>query len=223
MIHPISKPTRRGDESSAFRGKVLIVEADGEARSQLRAMLSGKGYSPETFAWAGALLDASLPDSPCCIVADVRGAAIDGLELIERLKRRGEAIPVILVTDDASVPLSVRAIKAGAVDFLPRPFDDLDLLSAIEHALDIDAGRRSAAHRNRAIVQRFDKLTPRERQVMEGVVRGLMNKQIAWELQLSEITVKIHRSSLMRKMELQSVPDLVRASMTLCLPQQLAA
>lgn len=215
MIHPTSEPTRNPTDDSACRGKVLIVDTDGEARSQLRTLLRDEGYVAETFAWAGALLDAALPEAPCCIVADVRMPTIDGLELIDRLKRRGEPIPVIFVTDDADVPLSVRAIKAGAVDFLPRPYDEGDLLGAIEHALEIDAERRSAVQRCRAVAQRFDTLTPRERQVMEGVVRGLMNKQIAWELAISEITVKLHRSSLMRKMGLRSVPDLVRASMSL--------
>lgn len=196
-------------------GKVLIVDADGDTRSHLRDMLRAGGYVAETFAWAGALLDAPLPEAPCCIVAEVRLPQIDGLELIDQLKRRGEAIPVIFVTDDADVPLSVRAIKAGAVDFLPRPFDEHDMLGAIEHALELDTRRRCVAHGRRAMVERFDKVTPRERQVMDGVVRGLMNKQIAWELEISEITVKLHRSSLMRKLDLRSVPDLVRASQML--------
>ena len=197
------------------RGKVLIVDTDDEARLQLRTLLRGEGYVAEMFTWAGALLDAALPEAPCCIIAEAQMPAIDGLELIERLKLRGDPIPVILVTDHADVPLTVRAIKAGAVDFLPRPFDDMDLLGAIEHALEIDMQRRSAARSRYAIGQRFDTLTPRERQVMGGVVRGLMNKQIAWELGISEITVKLHRSSMMRKLDLRSVPDLVRASQIL--------
>lgn len=217
MIRPVSHPPRnRAAESSVeTRGKVLIVDADGEARSSLHALLQDESHVVETFAWAGALLDAALPEAPCCIVADVRMPNIDGLELIELLKGRGDPIPVIFVTDDADVPLSVRAIKAGAVDFLPRPFDEQDLLCAVDHALEIDSRRRSVARGNAAVVQRFATLTPRERQVMAGVVRGLMNKQIAWELEISEITVKLHRSSLMRKMELRSVPDLVRASQVL--------
>jgi FixJ family two-component response regulator len=196
-------------------GTVLIVDTDDAASARLAALLRRHGHAAEVFAWAGALLDAALPEAPCCIVADVSSPAIDGLDLIERLKRRGEPIPVVFVTDHADVALSVRAIKAGAVDFLPRPCDDYDLLAAVEHALELDTPRRTAARRHRAIVQRFDALTRRERQVMEGVVRGLLNKQIAWELEISEITVKLHRSSLMRKMELRSVPDLVRASQVL--------
>lgn len=217
MIGPVSHAPRNSASESSVekRGKVLIVDADGEARSSLHALLQDEGHVVETFAWAGALLDAALPEAPCCIVADVRMPNIDGLELIERLKGRGDPIPVIFVTDDADVPLSVRAIKAGAVDFLPRPFDEQDLLGAVDHALEIDSRRRSVARGNAAVVQRFATLTPRERQVMAGVVRGLMNKQIAWELEISEITVKLHRSSLMRKMELRSVPDLVRASQVL--------
>ncbi|MGF7155330.1 response regulator transcription factor [Novosphingobium gossypii] len=217
MIRPISHPPRNSaeEDTAQTRGKVLIVDADGEARSSLHSLLQDEGHLVETFAWAGALLDAALPEAPCCIVADVRMPNIDGLELIERLKGRGDPIPVIFVTDDADVPLSVRAIKAGAVDFLPRPFDEQDLLGAVDHALEIDSRRRSVARGNAAVAQRFATLTPRERQVMAGVVRGLMNKQIAWELEISEITVKLHRSSLMRKMELRSVPDLVRASQVL--------
>ena len=200
----------------ARQGRILIVDSDDEAQSRLCALLSGEGYAAETFAWAGALLDAPLPEAPCCVVASVGASAADGLELIERLKSRGEPIPVIFVSDHADVRLSVRAIKAGAADFLLRPFDEIDLLNAVEHALETDVERRSTARRQRAVVQRFDTLTERERQVMEGVVRGLMNKQIAWELKISEITVKLHRSSLMRKMDLRSVPDLVRASLSLC-------
>jgi len=201
--------------SQTTRGKVLIVNDDRESNARLRARLHAEGYATETFAWAGALLDTALPEAPCCIIAEVRMPAIDGLELIERLKLRGEPIPVIFVTDHADVSLSVRAIKAGAVDFLPHPVDEHDLLGAIDHALAIDLRRRTAARARHAVVKCFDTLTPRERQVMEGVVRGLMNKQIAWELGISEITVKLHRSSLMRKMDLRSVPDLVRASQVL--------
>lgn len=223
MIHYTPQPPSNSAEQDPSKGTVLIVGPGDEARSQLHTLLRRNGYLVEAFCWAGALLDTSLPEAPCCIVADVRMPTIDGLELIERLKNRGEAIPVIFVTDDADVQLSVRAMKAGALDFLPRPVDERDLLSAIEHALDEDAERRSAARQHRAIVQRFNTLTPRERQVMEGVVRGLMNKQIAWELEISEITVKLHRSSLMRKLELRSVPDLVRASMSLAVLERSTA
>jgi FixJ family two-component response regulator len=215
MIHVTSEAMHGCVEEATTRGRVLIVDADSEARSHLRSLLREEGYAVETFAWAGALLDQPLPEAPCCIVADVRMPSIDGLELIARLKSRSEPIPVVFVTDHAEVPLSVRAMKAGAVDFLPRPFDEGDLLGAIDYALEIDTERRSANRTRHALTQRFDRLTPRERQVMEGVVRGLMNKQIAWELEISEITVKLHRSSLMRKMELRSVADLVRASFSL--------
>lgn len=196
-------------------GKVLIVGGEGEAPSALRALLRNEGFLVETFASACALLDTALPEAPCCIVAEANMARIDGLELIERLEHRGEPIPVVFVTDEADVPLSVRAIKAGAVDFLPRPYDERDLLGAVEHALDIDSRRRKVARNQRGVIQRFEMLTPRERQVLDGVVRGLMNKQIAWELDISEVTVKLHRSSMMRKMDLRSVPDLVRASQVL--------
>lgn len=220
MIHSTSEPMRNSAEDGACQGTVLIVGHGEAAGSQLRALLREEGYIAEAFTWVEALLDAPLPDGPCCIIAEAQMPmnglnSAGGLALIERLKNRGEPMPVIFVADDADVPLSVRAIKAGAVDFLPRPFDEGDLLNAVEYALEIDAERRLIARRNRAMIQRYATLTPRERQVMEGVVRGLMNKQIAWELAISEITVKLHRSSLMRKMELRSVPDLVRASISI--------
>lgn len=219
MINPSSKPMRNSAEDGAVQGIVLVVGHGDTACSQLRALLREEGYPAQAFSWAEALLDAPLPEGPCCIIADVRTPigqnAAGGFVLIERLKNRGEPIPVIFIADDADVPLSVRAIKAGAIDFLPRPFDEGDLLNAIEDALEFDTERRLIARHRRAMVQRYEALTLRERQVMDGVVRGLMNKQIAWELDISEITVKLHRSSLMRKMELRSVPDLVRASMSI--------
>ena len=196
-------------------GKILIIGGEGEAPSTLHALLRNEGFAVETFASACALLDTALPEAPCCIVAEAKMPQIDGLDLIERLERRGEPIPVVLVTDEAHVPLSVRAIKAGAVDFLPRPYDERDMLGAVEHALEIDSRRRKVARNQRSVIQRFEMLTQRERQVLDGVVRGLMNKQIAWELDISEVTVKLHRSSMMRKMDLRSVPDLVRASQIL--------
>ncbi|PNU05580.1 response regulator transcription factor [Novosphingobium guangzhouense] len=229
MIHPTSEPLRTDD--GARKGTVLFVGHGGAEFSQLHALFSEEGYIVEAFACAEGLLDAPLPEGPCCVIVEVQGPAngkipAGGLGLIERLKSRGEPIPVIFVADDADVPLSVRAIKAGAVDFLLCPYDETDLLNAVEYALELDIERRLIARRNRAMTQRYGTLTRRERQVMDGVVRGLMNKQIAWELAISEITVKLHRSSLMRKMELRSVPDLVRASISItdvkCFPAVLA-
>lgn len=215
MTDPTRRPRSDFANDKARQGRILIVDADGEARSRLRTLLSGEGYAAETFAWSGALLDAPLPEAPSCIVVDVGSPAAEGLDLIERLKSRGEPLPVIFISDSADVTFSVRAMKAGAVDFLPRSFARQDLLSAVQCALELDTKRRSKAQLRRAVTQRFETLTPREQEVMDGVVRGLMNKQIAWELEISEITVKLHRSSMMRKMELRSVPDLVRASLWL--------
>ncbi len=215
MTDPTRRPRSDFANDKARQGRILIVDADGEARSRLRTLLSDEGYAAETFAWAGALLDTPLPGAPSCIVADVGSTAAESLDLIERLKCRGEPLPVIFISDSADVTLSVRVMKAGAVDFLPRSFARQDLLSAVQCALELDTRRRSNAQVRLAVTQRFEKLTPREQQVMDGVVRGLMNKQIAWELEISEITVKLHRSSMMRKMELRSVPDLVRASLSL--------
>lgn len=208
-------PPETAASKSAGKGRVLIVDDDAGVRDALFSLLRVEGHAAERFASAGALLDSALPDAACCIVADMRMPGIDGLELLERLKHRGEPIPVIFLTGYADVPLSVRAMKAGAVDFLSKPCNEDDLLDAVEQALERDHARRADARLRRAVEERFDTLTPRERQVMACVVRGLMNKQIAWELEISEITVKLHRSSLMRKMQLRSVPDLVRAAQAL--------
>lgn len=193
-------------------GTVLIVDDDPEMRSALGSLLRVEGFCPQGFASSQAVLDAPLPDRECCLIADVRLPGIGGLELYEQLKRRGDEIPVVFMTGHPDVALSVRAMKAGAMDFLPKPFGDQQMIDAVDAALAFDRDRRELAHRHRAVAERFAALTGRERQVMEGVVRGLMNKQIAWELEISEITVKLHRSSLMKKMQLRSVPDLVRAS-----------
>lgn len=210
-IHPPETAASKG----AGKGRVLIVDDDPGVREALCSLLRVEGHAVTCFASAGALLDSTLPDTACCIVADMRMPGIDGLELLERLKQRGVPVPVVFLTGYADVPLSVRAMKAGAVDFLSKPCNEDDLLDAVDQALERDHARRADARQRQAVEQRFDTLTPRERQVMACVVRGLMNKQIAWELEISEITVKLHRSSLMRKMQLRSVPDLVRASQAL--------
>ncbi|WP_334186289.1 response regulator transcription factor [Novosphingobium sp.] len=212
MSHAPRQSMHAPGDAGVREGTILIVDSEGEARLQLMAVMSDAGYAIRTFSRAGELLHAPLPNAPCCVVAEAgppSGAAID---LIEGLRRRGQPIPVVFLSDNSDVSQCVRAIKAGAVDFLLRPLDKQHLLGAVALALELDRKRRPIAHREWALVKRFDSLTPRERQVMGGVVRGLMNKQIAWELDISEVTVKLHRSSMMRKMDMRTVPDLVRAS-----------
>lgn len=223
MIHSTGSATPIITGHDRACGKVLIVGIADETAQDLATPLARAGHTTQTFADASALLDSPLPEAPCCVLADIgipamQAGTVGALELIERLHHRGEPVPVVFLAGMADVGLCVRAIKAGAVDCLPRPVHAADVLQAIAQALHIDTERRSVARKRHAIARRFDTLTPRERQVMDGVVRGLMNKQIAWELEISEITVKLHRSSLMRKMDLRSVPDLVRASLSLVVP-----
>ncbi|MFT4056609.1 MAG: LuxR C-terminal-related transcriptional regulator [Novosphingobium sp.] len=215
MFQPVGRTARNSAYENLIPGTVLVLDPVESLRSQTCTVLRSAGYRVDEYLRASDMLNGSLPGALCCIVASVGTAKDHGPSLIERLSERGEPLPVIFVSDRADVLLSVRSMKAGAVDFLPRPFAGHDLLDAVTLALQIDAQRRSVARVRQAVAERFDTLTRREQQVMDGVVRGLMNKQIAWELQISEITVKLHRSSLMRKMELRSVPDLVRASMSL--------
>ena len=164
------------------------------------------------YASATAFLTVDAPTATSCIVTDVRMPGLSGLDFQKVLAARGVTTPVILITGHGDVPMSVRAMKAGAVDFLTKPFRDQDLIDAVNEALERDRRARRRAGDAAAAKARYDLLTPRERQVMEHVVAGLMNKQTAAELGLSEITVKLHRASLMRKLEVQTVVDLVRLS-----------
>ena len=155
-------------------------------------------------------LDARLPESPCCLVVDVRMPQIGGFECRDRLLERGIDLPVIFLTGHGDIPMSVKAMKAGAFDFMTKPFRDQELLDAVEAALTRDAGRRSQDRVLADSRARYESLTPREKEVMAGVTRGLLNKQVAAELGISEITVKLHRSSLMKKLGVRAVADLVR-------------
>ena len=151
-----------------------------------------------------------MPDRPGCIVLDVRLPGTSGLDFQNRLAGNGIALPVVLMTGHGDIPMSVRAMKAGAVDFLAKPFRDQDMLDAVATAIDRDRTRRAGERADAELRQRYATLSPREREVMVRVTAGRMNKQVAGEMALSEITVKIHRGSAMRKMGARTLPDLVR-------------
>ncbi len=194
------------------RPVVLVVDDDPLVRGSLDSLFRSVDFAVRNYGSAQELLDATLPETPCCLVVDVRMPHMGGFECRERLAERGIDLPVIFLTGHGDIPMSVKAMKGGAVDFLTKPFRDQDMLDAVNAGLARAAERRSATRENEGLRQRFATLTARERQVMEGVVRGLLNKQIAGELGIAEITVKLHRASLMRKMGLRTVPDLVRAA-----------
>lgn len=191
---------------------VLVVDDDPLVRGSLDSLFRSVDFAVRNYGSAQELLDASLPETPCCLVVDVRMPHMGGFECRERLAERGVDLPVIFLTGHGDIPMSVKAMKGGAVDFLTKPFRDQDMLDAVNAGLARAAERHTAIQESEAMRQRFATLTARERQVMAGVVRGLLNKQIAGDLGIAEITVKLHRASLMRKMGLRTVPDLVRAA-----------
>lgn len=198
------------DGTGGVRGKVFIVDDDAAVRRALSSLLRSVGLETAQFESTEGFLAAGLPDGPACIVLDVRLRGEDGLDFQDRLAHSGVAIPIVLMTGYGDIPMSVRGMKAGAIDFLPKPFSDEAMLAAVNAALDRDRAtwaERAETARNRA---NYERLSPREREVMGLVVAGLMNKQVAGQLGLSEVTVKIHRGAVMRKMAAQSLADLVR-------------
>ncbi|HUD30696.1 MAG TPA: response regulator [Novosphingobium sp.] len=190
--------------------RVCVLDDDAEVRSGISSLLRSTGLEVALFASTAEFLAAGVPDVPSCLVLDIRLSGESGLEFQERLAAQGLVIPVILVTGYGDIPMTVRAMRAGAVDFLPKPFDDEQLLAAVHVALAADRTRRAAQAGTSTLRDAHEALTPREREVMALVVTGLMNKQVAARLELSEITVKIHRGNVMRKMQAQSLADLVR-------------
>lgn len=192
------------------RSIVYIVDDDRSMRDALQDLISSVGLEARAFASPREFLEASRPDAPGCLVLDVRLPGSSGLNFQQELVRAGVLLPVIFITGHGDIPMSVRAIKAGAVEFLTKPFREQELLDAIDAAIE----RNQAQRRDAALLQelrlRFAALTPREREVMWLVIAGRLNKQIAAELGLSEVTVKVHRGQIMRKMGARSLPELVR-------------
>ena len=189
---------------------VHIVDDDASMRSALKELCNSVGLRAQTYAAAGDFLSAQNADKPGCIVIDIRLPDMNGLEFQAKLKLNGVQLPVVMMTGYGDIPMSVSAMKRGAVDFLPKPFRDQDMLDAVMTAIGNDRERRAADREISQIRKRFETLSPREQQVMLAVTSGKMNKQVAGDLGISEITVKIHRSAGMRKMEARSLADLVR-------------
>lgn len=199
---------------------VHIVDDDESLRSALVSLFRSVGIAARAHESAAAFLDCARDDAPGCIVLDVRMPGLSGLDFQDRLASFDIALPVVLMTGHGDIPMSVRAMKAGAVDFLTKPFRDQDMLDAVAVAIARDEARRADSGKEEALRSRFETLTHRERQVMTLVTSGRMNKQVAGELGLSEITVKIHRGSAMRKMGARTLADLVRMADTLALREQ---
>lgn len=198
------------DFNTADRPLVLIVDDDEEIRSALRELLLSVGIDACCFGSTQELLRADLPERPGCLVLDVRMPGASGLDLQQRLALNGNTRPIIFLTGHGDIAMSVQAMKAGAVDFLTKPVRDQTLLDAVAAAIEKDVSQRAAARRITQHAARFATLTPREREVLGEVARGRLNKQIAFDLGISEITVKLHRGNGTRKLKATSVGDLIR-------------
>jgi FixJ family two-component response regulator len=189
---------------------VHIVDDDESLRDALASLFRSVGLQICSYGSARDFIDAPRPDAPSCIVLDVRLPGMSGIDFQAQLADLGIPLPVVLMTGHGDIPMSVRAMKAGAIDFLQKPFRDQDMLDAVSAVIDRDRARRSADSKAAGIRDRFATLSPREQQVMTLVTAGKMNKQVAGDLGLSEITVKIHRGAAMRKMGARTLADLVR-------------
>jgi FixJ family two-component response regulator len=189
---------------------VYVIDDDASVREAVEGMLKSVGLRAETFQFARDFLQKGPPDGPNCLVLDVRLPGLSGLGFQDELIKANIRIPIVFITGFGDIPMTVRAMKAGAVEFLTKPFRDQDLLDAIQHALEQDRGMRQQRSELAALRQRFETLTKRECEVMAMVVAGQLNREIAARLGTSEITVKVQRSHLMRKMQAASVIDLAR-------------
>lgn len=191
---------------------IYVVDDDPSVRDSLEDLLSALGMRPRLFASAQEFIGSIIPDTPGCIVLDVRMPGMSGIEFQEWLATSGIRLPIIFITSHGDIPMSVRAMKAGAIEFLTKPFREQDLLDAIHEAVRRDTTRWRTERQTGQLIQRYDSLSEREKQIMALVVSGLLNKQIAGKLNISEITVKVRRGHVMHKMQARSLADLVRIS-----------
>jgi FixJ family two-component response regulator len=189
---------------------VFVVDDDASIRDALKSLFGSVGLQAQAFASAPEFLQAKLPDTPSCLVLDVRLPGLSGLDFQAELAKANIQLPIIFITGHGDIPMTVRAMKAGAVEFLTKPFRDQELLDAVQLGLDRDRARRNSDKAVSSVRARYDSLTPREQEVIVLVTSGLMNKQIAAEIGVTEVTVKVHRGHVMRKMGAKSLAELVR-------------
>lgn len=189
---------------------VFIIDDDSSVRKSLSRLVRSLGFGVEAFASAEAFLARELYDGVGCIILDVRMPGLSGMELQDELSKTGYTIPIIFITGHGDIPMSVRAMKKGAVDFLPKPFDDDQLLDALTKAIEKDRDAKAHREETRGVLKHIEQLTPREREIFPYVISGMPNKQIAFSLDIAEKTVKVHRGRIMEKLGAHSVADLVR-------------
>jgi FixJ family two-component response regulator len=203
----LQSPTKAVPDPEAC---VVVIDDDTEFRGSLERLLRSAGLRALAFASVADYARSKLPDSPTCLVLDVRMPGRSGLEFQRDLASAGATLPIVFITGHGDIPMTVQAMKAGAIEFLTKPFRDQELLDAVNLGLARDRARRETEQSLGALRTRYEELTPRERAILVQVVQGRLNKQIAGDLDITETTVKVHRSNMMRKIEAASLPDLCR-------------